>query len=189
VSKGQAARFRVTPDEVIGKTDLDFFSAEHATRPTRRGGDRAYRRADGPTGGEAHLAGPPDEWVSFSKYPLRDDDGASSAPRHLPRRHLARASREDARRHTTADIEQLVSVEFELRMVLDRSPDAVVKLDRDMRHVYVKRRLPRRSVSHPTTSRRTKPRVAVGGRHSGTTTVGRVLGTASRQRSRRVVIR
>jgi PAS domain S-box-containing protein len=30
-----------------------------------------------------------------------------------------------------------VSVEFELRMVLDRSPDAVVKLDRDMRHVYV----------------------------------------------------
>jgi diguanylate cyclase (GGDEF)-like protein/PAS domain S-box-containing protein len=85
-----------------------------------------------------------DGWVSFSKYPLKDADGRIVGTFGISRDITRRVRAEqDARRHSerlTQMNEQLLLVEQELRTVLDRSPDAVVKLDRHMRHVYVNER-------------------------------------------------
>jgi PAS domain-containing protein len=83
----------------------------------------------------------PVDFMTASKYPLRDADGTIigtfGLSSDITRRVLAEAaSRRTARRSRPPTLE-LRRGRVRAGDLLEVSPDAMVKLDRDLRHVYV----------------------------------------------------
>jgi len=76
-SRSQTDRFGLSdPADVIGKSDFDFFTEEHA-RPAYEDEQRIIRTGEPLLGLEERETWPdrPDTWVSTSKMPLRDREG------------------------------------------------------------------------------------------------------------------
>ncbi len=77
ISKGQARKFGVTdPDDILGKTDADIFSAEHAEQARRD--ELEIMRTEKPLLSKVEKEtwpDGPDTWCSTTKMPLRDQDG------------------------------------------------------------------------------------------------------------------
>ena len=143
VSQGQADAFdAASPDDLVGKTDFDFFSEQHA-RQAYEGEQEIIRTGNARLLVEETQTWPhkPDMCKISSKYPLRDADGSIIGTFGISQDVTVRANAEAAAHKHTAELTaaniELREVEHELRTLLESSPDAVVKFDRDMRHVYV----------------------------------------------------
>ena len=143
VSRAQADRLGVDhPDQVIGRSDVDFFSGVHAAQALT---DEQRILASGQPlinyeERETWL-GRADTWVSSTKIPLVDRDGTvigtfgisrDITDRVAAERELANQARALAEANT-----HLAQVERELRMVLDASPDAIIKLDAGLAYQFV----------------------------------------------------
>lgn len=78
VSQGQARRLGAScPAEVVGKTDLDFFGAEHAAK-ARADEEQVLATGEPLVDAVEHLSWPAREgirWVTATKWVLRDADG------------------------------------------------------------------------------------------------------------------
>ena len=143
VSKGQADLFgAASPDDLIGKSDFDFFSSQHAQR-AYDDEQEIIRTGEALVQVEERQTWPdrPDDWMVSSKYPLRDAQGAIIGTFGISRDITRRVRAELAAREYSAEIiaanVELRRVERELRTLLEGSPDATVKLDRALRHMYV----------------------------------------------------
>ncbi|MEO6713351.1 MAG: EAL domain-containing protein [Mycobacteriales bacterium] len=143
VSKGQADIFGAAgPDEVIGKSDFDFFSAKHA-QAAYDAEQEIIRTGIPQLLVEETQTWPdrPDDYILTSKYPLRDADGTIIGTFGVSQDITRRVTAEAAARAHSDELSlanhELRRVEHELRALLQGSPDAVVKLDRDLRHLYV----------------------------------------------------
>jgi len=124
-----------SPAAMLGRTDFDYFSAEHATEAF------AYEQ-------EIIRTGEPvidlHEWnvqlgdrelvLSSTKQPLRDFSGRIIGTYGITRDITARKSTE---RELLAKTEELDRIGRELRMLLDSSPDPMARMDRELRYAYV----------------------------------------------------
>lgn len=143
VSKGQADMFGLaSPDDVVGKCDFDYFSDEHAKQAYAD--EQEIIRTGQPmvlVDEKQTWPDRPDDWSITSKYPLRDADGTIigtfGISHDITRRVIAEAAACDFNAGVTATNTELRRVEQELRALLESSPDAVVRLDRDLRHDFV----------------------------------------------------
>jgi PAS domain-containing protein len=83
----------------------------------------------------------PVEYKKAPKYPLRDADGTIIGTfgdsSDITRRVLAEAAAEAYSTEITAANLELRRIGGELRTLLEGSPDAIVKFDTELRHVYV----------------------------------------------------
>jgi PAS domain S-box-containing protein len=76
VNKAKAVRFKVTAEEMIGKTDYDYFSKEHADKAVRE--EQELLREGEPKLNieeSALLAGGDVVWASTSRIPFKNDKG------------------------------------------------------------------------------------------------------------------
>ncbi|MDX6223113.1 MAG: two-component system, sensor histidine kinase and response regulator, partial [Frankiales bacterium] len=121
LSHSAAAWFGRQRDDVVGRTDADFFAEEHAEKAradeqdimrTGIGLVNVLERETWPDG--------PDTWVSSTKLPLRDADGAVVGTWGISRDDTARVRAEQLLAERSAKLEQ---VQQELVTVLDGSPD------------------------------------------------------------------
>jgi diguanylate cyclase (GGDEF)-like protein/PAS domain S-box-containing protein len=142
VSEGCARLHRRTPEEMIGLTDFDLFTAAHARRAFAD--ERTIIRTGVPilhkTERERWLDRP-DSWVSSSKFPLRSADGTIIGTFGISRdvTELVRAEQEMARLADGMEAAnaELRRVEAQLRAVLDASTDAIAQYDRRLRYQYI----------------------------------------------------
>ncbi|MEP7054980.1 MAG: EAL domain-containing protein [Actinomycetota bacterium] len=142
-SKGQAEIFGVaSPDDLIGKSDFDFFSKPHAQQ-AYDDEQEIIRTGVAQLLVDERQTWPdkPDDFIITSKYPFRDAFGTIigtfGISQDITRRVLAELAVRDHVVGLAAANVELVRVEHELRTLLEASPDPVVRLDRDLRHVYV----------------------------------------------------
>ncbi|MDX6212669.1 MAG: hypothetical protein QOF82_1756 [Frankiales bacterium] len=135
LSHSAAAWFGRQRDDVVGRTDADFFAEEHAEKAradeqdimrTGIGLVNVLERETWPDG--------PDTWVSSTKLPLRDAAGAVVGTWGISRDDTARVRAEQLLAERSAKLEQ---VQQELVTVLDGSPDGMMRFDRRLRHVYL----------------------------------------------------
>ncbi|MDX6206555.1 MAG: hypothetical protein QOF39_2612 [Frankiales bacterium] len=135
LSHSAAAWFGVAREQVVGRTDADFFSETHAEQAiadeheimrTGVGRVNVIERETWPNG--------PDTWVSSTKLPLRDADGVIIGTWGISRNDTPRVVAEQLLAERSAKLEQ---VQQELLTVLDGSPDGMMRFDRELRHVYV----------------------------------------------------
>jgi diguanylate cyclase (GGDEF)-like protein/PAS domain S-box-containing protein len=123
------------PTQMVGKTDHDYFTSEHADKALAveklimRTGQAVHDieetgpRADAPYG----------ETLSASKQPLRDFEGRIIGTFGISRNITARKR---AERELTARTAELGRVGRELKQLLDSSPDFMSRFDRDLRLTY-----------------------------------------------------
>src|ERR1700712_271906 len=135
LSESAAAWFGLPRCEVIGRSDADFFSVEHAQQAyedeqeiirTGAGLINVIERETWPD--------KPDTWVSSTKLPLRGPDGEIIGTWGISRNDTARVIAEQLLAERSAKLEQ---VQQELLTVLDGSPDGMMRFDGKLRHVYV----------------------------------------------------
>jgi diguanylate cyclase (GGDEF)-like protein/PAS domain S-box-containing protein len=136
VSRSAAAFTRAgDPDLMLGRTVEDYFTPERVTaafaieREIMRTGEGIH---DSEEPNLRPNAGP-DECLSVSKQPLRDFDGRIIGTFGISRDITARKI---AERELIARTAELGRMGKELRTLLDTSPDAMVRFDRDLRHTY-----------------------------------------------------
>src|SRR5665213_1035440 len=136
VSAAHVERFGAAGAEAtFGKTDFDFFTAEHANAAYEaeqeiiRTGEPLVELEERET-----WPGRADTWVLTTKSPLRDDTGQIVGTFGLSQDITVR--RRLASELETRTVE-LARVEAELRRLLESSPDAMLRYDTDLRHVYL----------------------------------------------------
>ena len=136
VSRSAAAFTGVPePSEMIGRTVLDYFTAEHAVaafdveRMIMRTG-RAVNDTE-----EPHLRKHTDdlETLSTSKQPLVDFDGRIIGTFGISRDIT---SRKVAQRELIARTAELDRLGKELKTLIDTSPDPMARFDRELRYTY-----------------------------------------------------
>jgi diguanylate cyclase (GGDEF)-like protein/PAS domain S-box-containing protein len=136
VSQGHVELFRAScAADVIGTTDFDHFDASHA-QPAFEAEQEIIR-----TGKpiieleeeETYADGRPSTWVVTTKQPLRDGNG-----RIIGTFGLSRSITE--RKRLTAALQlrtvELARVERQLRRLLEKTPDPIVRFDRTLRYTY-----------------------------------------------------
>jgi PAS domain S-box-containing protein len=108
VSKAVATQFGLEPEKVVGKSDFDFFSSDHARQAYED--ERAMMRTGEPVLGRLELEtwpDRPDTWALTSKLVLRDNDGQVIGTFGISRdvtalKHLEEESRRLAQQLLTA---------------------------------------------------------------------------------------
>lgn len=129
VNRAQARRFKLTnPSEVIGKTDFDFFTAEHAAEAFKdeqrilRTGEPIKNIEERET-----WAGGVETWVSTTKMPLRDEKGRVVGTFGMSRDITARKLVE----------RQLEQSEARFRAVIQLAPDIIYRVDQSGCIVFI----------------------------------------------------
>ena len=142
VSRALAATHGRDPTELLGLTDFDLFTAEHASAAYA---DEQRVIATGvPILGKEERETWPDRgdtWVTSSKRPLRDLDGHIIGTFGISR-DITRTVNAEQDAARTADAlavahADLSRVEAQLRTVLDTSTDAIVLYDANMCYQYL----------------------------------------------------
>ncbi|MDQ1485390.1 MAG: hypothetical protein QOJ62_1083, partial [Actinomycetota bacterium] len=130
------------PEELIGLTDFDVSSPEHAAAAYA---DEQYIIATGnPIVNKAEresLLGRSDSWATSTKHPLRDADGRIIGTFGVSR-DITRLVRAEADATRNADALALAhldlgQVEAQLRTVLDTSSDSIALYDQQLRYQYL----------------------------------------------------
>jgi PAS domain S-box-containing protein len=133
VSRSQSERFGLDdPADVVGMTDFDFFTEEHA-RPAYEDEQRIVRTGEPVLGLEEKETWPdwPDTWVSTSKMPLRDETGKIVGTFGISSDITARKQAELAleRRavqlQTVAEVGREAAAILDVRQLLDRAVNLV----------------------------------------------------------------
>jgi PAS domain S-box-containing protein len=133
VNRSQSERFGLDdPTDVVGKTDFDFFTDEHA-RPAYEDEQRIVRTGEPMLGLEEKETWPDGSvsWVSTSKLPLRDETGKTVGTFGVSRDITARKQAEVAleRRavqlQTVAEVGREAAAILDLRQLLDRMVNLV----------------------------------------------------------------
>jgi len=135
VSAGYVASLApgLSREQVIGKTDFDIFSAEHATaaledeRQVMASGEPLLEKVERET-----FEDRPDAWASTSKLPLRDADGAIIGSWGISRDITAKVEVEEALR---ASQEQLRASELQHRLLFEHNPQPVFVYDIKTREI------------------------------------------------------
>jgi PAS domain S-box-containing protein len=149
--KAHACMFKVTsPEELVGKTDFDFFSEEHA-RPAFEDEQEIIRTGNpiiGKVEKEVWQDGRGDTWVLTTKMPFRDQEGKIIGTFGISKDITS-----------LKQIEHALAYERDLfKMMMDQSPDAIYFKDLQSRFVRfsqskVKRsfaaELARHAAAHP----------------------------------------
>ena len=111
MSREQAERFGLSdPIEAVGKTDFDFFTAEHATQAfideqeIIRTGQPMVSREERETWPDGRIS-----WVSTSKWPLRDDQGRIVGTFGISRDITSRKHAEEALKRAKEELERRVA--------------------------------------------------------------------------------
>lgn len=128
VSIGCARLHRRTQEEMIGLTDADLFSPEHAC--AARADELSVIASGEPMLGNVERErwhDRPDSWVSSSKFPLRSPTGEIIGTFGISRDITPRVVAE----------QELRRVEAQLRAVLEGSTDEIVRYDGDLRFRYL----------------------------------------------------
>jgi len=110
ISKAKAQSHGVSdPDLVVGKTDFDFFTEEHARQAYED--EQAIIRTGQPMTKEERETWPdrPDTWVATIKLPLRDDRGNIIGTFGISRDITARKQAEEALRQSRDELEKRVA--------------------------------------------------------------------------------
>ncbi|HOU12597.1 MAG TPA: PAS domain-containing protein [Anaerolineae bacterium] len=124
-SRSQTARFGLSdPREIIGKSDFDFFSEDHA-RPAYEDEQRIIRTGEPMPETEERETWPdrPDTWVTTIKMPMRDRAGEIIGTFGISR---------DVTERKRAEM-QLAAERNLLRMLIDNLPDHVYAKDVESR--------------------------------------------------------
>ena len=124
-----------SPAAVLGRTDFDYFSREHAAEAFAyeqqiiRTGQPVtdLHEWDARVGGRVRV-------LSSTKQPLRDFSGRIIGTFGITRDITARKHTE---RELLAKTEELERIERELRTLLESSPDPMARMDRELRYTYV----------------------------------------------------
>jgi diguanylate cyclase (GGDEF)-like protein/PAS domain S-box-containing protein len=124
-----------SPAAVVGRTDFDYFSREHAAEAFAyeqqiiRTGQPVtdLHEWDARVGGRVRV-------LSSTKQPLRDFSGRIIGTFGITRDITARKHTE---RELLAKTEELERIERELRTLLESSPDPMARMDRELRYTYV----------------------------------------------------
>ena len=144
MSEGFAATIgpKVDPEHLVGKSDRDLYTEEHA-RSALDDEQRVLR-----TGvpmvdviERETWSDRPDSWVCTTKAPLRDGTGQIIGTFGISRDitaeiEAAQLIERDADELARSN-EELRQLESELRIVLECSPDAIARYDRDLRYLYI----------------------------------------------------
>ncbi len=127
VSKGLAKKFHIDdPESIIGKSDADFFSDEHA-RKAREDEEEIIRSGE-PVLAQEELEtwqDGEDTWCSTSKMPLKDEDGQIIGTFGISRDITSKKLNK----------EQLARERDLLRTIIDNVPDQVFVKDRAGRFI------------------------------------------------------
>jgi diguanylate cyclase (GGDEF)-like protein/PAS domain S-box-containing protein len=141
-SKGCAALHGLTPEGLLGLTDFDLFTPEHAAR-AYADEQRIIRTGVAMVNVEERETWPnrPDSWVTSTKLPLRDLEGAVIGTFGISRdiTRLVSAEADATRRGAEVVLAHadLSRVEAQLRTVLDTASEAIALYDSDLRYQYV----------------------------------------------------
>lgn len=131
-----------------GRSDFDHYAAEHA-RLAHEQEASIIESGEPMIDWVEHQRWPdrPDTWVSSTKMPLRDEDGTIigtfGISRDVTEKVIADGVARDATAALECSLEQLRRVEEELRGVLEASPDALLRFDRDLRLKFANMRAAR----------------------------------------------
>ncbi|GAA1971765.1 sensor domain-containing protein [Catenulispora subtropica] len=135
VSRSQAdLTGAANPEEMLGKTDFDYFSPEHAETTLRN--EQQIIRTGVPmfdvheTNALPHAAG---RVLSSTKQALRDFDGKIIGIFGISRDITARKTTEAQLLAKTAELDRISK---ELRTLLESSPDPMARFDRQLRYTY-----------------------------------------------------
>ncbi|MDQ1701147.1 MAG: hypothetical protein QOF57_399 [Frankiaceae bacterium] len=135
VSAGHMHLFNAkTADDIIGKTDFDFFTVDHA-QPAFEAEQQIIATGLPIVDLEERETWPDreDTWVVTTKMPLRDHTGRIIGTFGMSRDITQRKRLAVELEAKTA---RLAGVEAELRRLLESSPDAMLRYDAQLRHVY-----------------------------------------------------
>jgi diguanylate cyclase (GGDEF)-like protein/PAS domain S-box-containing protein len=123
-----------TADDIIGKTDFDFFTVDHA-QPAFEAEQQIIATGLPIVDLEERETWPDreDTWVVTTKMPLRDHTGRIIGTFGMSRDITQRKRLAVELEAKTA---RLAGVEAELRRLLESSPDAMLRYDAQLRHVY-----------------------------------------------------
>ena len=118
---------RPRADEVVGRSDADYFSEEHA-RQALADEQQILRTGEGLIDVLERETWPDreDTWVSSTKLPLRAPNGDIVGTWGMSRNHTARVQAERLLAERTATLEQ---VQQELTNLLEGSPDGMMRFD------------------------------------------------------------
>lgn len=135
VSEATAAKHGLTQEQMVGLTDAEFFdSAQTGTflaeeqQIMETGVPASYK--------EVHETwiDRPDSWAVTTKRPLRDLDGPILGIVGISQDVTQRVTTERRAAKALADLN---TADAQLRAVLENSPDAISRHDRDLRFTYV----------------------------------------------------
>ena len=142
VSRALATVHRREPEELLGLTDFDVFTAEHASA-AYADEQRVIATGISMLGKEERETWPDrgDTWVTSTKRPLRDLDGDIIGTFGMSR-DISRTVNAEQDAVRTADAlalahADLSRVEAQLRTVLDTSTDAIVLYDANLCYQYL----------------------------------------------------
>src|ERR1019366_7029143 len=142
VSRALARVHRREPEELLGLTDFDVFTAEHASA-AYADEQRVIATGISMLGKEERETWPDrgDTWVTSTKRPLRDLDGDIIGTFGISR-DISRTVNAEQDAVRTADAlalahADLSRVEAQLRTVLDTSTDAIVLYDANLCYQYL----------------------------------------------------
>jgi diguanylate cyclase (GGDEF)-like protein/PAS domain S-box-containing protein len=142
LSKGWAAIHGQDPRDLLGLTDFDVFTPEHAASAFADE-QRIIATGVAMVNKEEKETWPnrPDTWVASTKLPLRDTDGRIIGTFGISRDITRLVLAEQAATRNAAALSQthaeLSQVEARLRTVLDTSPDAISLYDAKLRYQYI----------------------------------------------------
>ena len=128
VSKGCAELHRLAPADMVGLTDADLFTPEHAE--AARADEVAIVESGHPMLDKVECErwyGRPDTWVTSSKFALRSADGTVVGTFGISRDVTSRVLAQ----------QELARVETQLRTVLAASADQISMYDTELRYRYV----------------------------------------------------
>jgi PAS domain S-box-containing protein len=132
VSKSMADWFGLSdPEELIGKSDFDFFTEDHA-RPAYEDEQQIIRTGQSMVDREERETWPdrPDTWVSTTKMPLLDESGEVIGTFGISRDITARKRAEGEQERLLAEVRQSEEL---LRSIIDATPDWIFVKDREHR--------------------------------------------------------
>ena len=135
LSSGHVDLFKASSAaDIIGRTDFDFFTDEHA-QAAYDAEQHIIATGEAIIDLEERETWPdrPDSWVVTSKMALRDGDGTVIGTFGLS---LDITERKQLASELEASAVTLRRTEAELRRLLESSPDAMIRYDAELRHVY-----------------------------------------------------